>query len=80
VAADNKGNVKAGHGYTRLRINASHRLKAVDGLLTGLHEPEASHLDLLSAFLPAKRIHEAYKDAIQRKYLWHEFGDMNLIL
>jgi S-adenosylmethionine:tRNA ribosyltransferase-isomerase len=35
---------------------------------------------LLSAFLPARRIHEAYKDAIQRKYLWHEFGDMNLIL
>jgi len=52
----------------------------VDGLLTGLHEPEASHLDLLSAFLPARRIQEAYRDAIQRKYLWHEFGDMNLIL
>ena len=80
VAADNKGNVKAGHGYTRLHITASHRLKAVDGLLTGLHEPEASHLDLLNAFLPAGRIHEAYKQAIQRKYLWHEFGDMNLIL
>jgi S-adenosylmethionine:tRNA ribosyltransferase-isomerase len=80
VAADNKGNVKAGHGYTRLHINASHRLKAVDGLLTGLHEPEASHLDLLSAFLPARRINDAYMDAIQRRYLWHEFGDMNLIL
>jgi S-adenosylmethionine:tRNA ribosyltransferase-isomerase len=80
VAAYNKGIVKAGHGYTRLHISASHRLKAVDGLLTGLHEPESSHLDLLSAFLPARRIHEAYKDAIQRKYLWHEFGDMNLIL
>jgi S-adenosylmethionine:tRNA ribosyltransferase-isomerase len=80
VAADNEGIVKGGHGYTRLHITSSHRLKAVDGLLTGLHEPEASHLDLLSAFLPARRIQEAYKDAIQRKYLWHEFGDMNLIL
>jgi S-adenosylmethionine:tRNA ribosyltransferase-isomerase len=80
VAADNKGNVKAGHGYTRLHITASHGLKTVDGLLTGLHEPEASHLDLLTAFLPARLIHEAYKEAIQRKYLWHEFGDMNLIL
>jgi S-adenosylmethionine:tRNA ribosyltransferase-isomerase len=68
VASDNKGNVKAGHGYTRLHINASHRLRAVDGLLTGLHEPEASHLDLLSAFLPARRIHEAYRDAIQPIY------------
>ena len=80
IAADDSGIVKAGHGYTRLHISSSHRLKAVDGLLTGLHEPEASHLDLLSAFLPARRIQEAYKDAIQRKYLWHEFGDMNLIL
>jgi S-adenosylmethionine:tRNA ribosyltransferase-isomerase len=80
VAADDKGILKGGHGYTRLHISSSYRLKAVDGLLTGLHEPEASHLDLLSAFLPARRIQEAYNDAIQRKYLWHEFGDMNLIL
>jgi S-adenosylmethionine:tRNA ribosyltransferase-isomerase len=80
TTTDGKINVKAGHGYTRLHIAANHRLKVVDGLLTGLHEPEASHLDLLTAFLPAERIHEAYKEAIQRKYLWHEFGDMNLIL
>jgi S-adenosylmethionine:tRNA ribosyltransferase-isomerase len=55
-------------------------LKAVDGLLTGLHEPEASHLDLLSAFLSAEKIRAAYEEAIARKYLWHEFGDLNLIL
>jgi S-adenosylmethionine:tRNA ribosyltransferase-isomerase len=79
VAYDN-GNIDAGHGYTRLHINANHKLKTVDGLLTGLHEPEASHLDLLTAFLPADKIHQAYEQAIQRKYLWHEFGDLNLIL
>src|SRR5438309_9235643 len=50
-AVDESGHVRAQHGYTRLRIDNKHRLKAVDGLLTGLHEPEASHLDLLSAFL-----------------------------
>jgi S-adenosylmethionine:tRNA ribosyltransferase-isomerase len=76
----NKGSVKAGHDYTSLHIDANHKVKAVDGLLTGLHEPEASHLDLLTAFLPAERIRQAYDEAIQRKYLWHEFGDMNLIL
>ena len=52
----------------------------VDGLLTGLHEPEASHLDLLSAFLPAEKIQAAYQEAINQRYLWHEFGDLNLIL
>ena len=50
VASDN-GNIDAGHGYTRLHINSNHKLKTVNGLLTGLHEPEASHLDLLMAFL-----------------------------
>jgi S-adenosylmethionine:tRNA-ribosyltransferase-isomerase (queuine synthetase) len=68
------------HGYTRLHITANHKLKAVDGLLTGLHEPEASHLDLLTAFLPSEEIHKAYDQAIRRKYLWHEFGDLSLIL
>ncbi len=77
---DGNGCVPEAHGYTRLKIDNQHRLRAVDGLLTGLHEPEASHLDLLSAFLPAEQIHAAYEEAIQRRYLWHEFGDLNLIL
>ena len=77
---DESGNVQAGHGYTRLHITAKHKLRAVDGLLTGMHEPEASHLDLLTAFLPAQTIQSAYVDAVQRRYLWHEFGDLNLIL
>jgi len=79
-AVGESGRVGAQHGYTRLRIDNEHRLKAVDGLLTGLHEPEASHLDLLSAFLPAEQIRAAYGEAIERRYLWHEFGDLNLIL
>jgi S-adenosylmethionine:tRNA ribosyltransferase-isomerase len=78
--ADGTGKVTAMHGYTRLHITANHKVQAVDGLLTGLHEPEASHLDLLSAFIPAEKIHEAYEEAVKRKYLWHEFGDLNLIL
>src|SRR4029077_21250984 len=75
-AIDESGRVRAQHGYTRLRIDNEHRLKAVDGLLTGLHEPEASHLDLLSAFLPAAQIRAAYEEAVERRYLWHEFGDL----
>lgn len=78
--SNNNGNVNAGHGYTRLHITANHKLKTVDSLLTGFHEPEASHLDLLTAFLTAGRIHKAYDEAIRKGYLWHEFGDVNLIL
>jgi S-adenosylmethionine:tRNA ribosyltransferase-isomerase len=72
--------VRAGHGYTRLHVTADHVLRAVDGLLTGLHEPAASHLDLLTAFLSAERVHQAYEEAVRRGYLWHEFGDLNLIV
>jgi S-adenosylmethionine:tRNA ribosyltransferase-isomerase len=72
--------IVAGHAYTKLRITEDHQLQIVDSLLTGMHEPEASHLDLLTAFLPPVEIREAYEEAVQMQYLWHEFGDLNLIL
>ncbi len=77
---DEAGKVQPRHGYTRLRITENHKLKAVEGLLTGLHEPEASHLDLLTAFLSPEVIREAYQEAVRDRYLWHEFGDLNLII
>lgn len=79
-AVNPAGQVEAGRGYTRLHITSNHVLKTVDGLLTGLHEPEASHLDLLTVFLPAEKIQVAYEEAVRQKYLWHEFGDLNLII
>jgi S-adenosylmethionine:tRNA ribosyltransferase-isomerase len=77
---DHRGIVRAGRGRTRLHIDAGHRLRVVDGLLTGLHEPRASHLDLLSAFVRPDYLSAAYQEALDRGYLWHEFGDMNLIV
>jgi S-adenosylmethionine:tRNA ribosyltransferase-isomerase len=67
-------------GVTRLRIGPGHRLLAVDGLLTGLHEPEASHLDLLAAFIDRPALDRAYASALASGYLWHEFGDVCLLL
>ncbi len=80
TAADFDGVVRPQRGWADLFINRDHQLKAVDGLLTGLHEPEASHLDLLSAFMDPTLLKAAYQDAVARGYLWHEFGDANLIL
>jgi S-adenosylmethionine:tRNA ribosyltransferase-isomerase len=79
-AASMHSRIEPGHNYTRLHINQNHDLSIVNGLITGFHEPEASHLDLLSAFLPAEHIGAAYGEAIRLGYLWHEFGDLNLIL
>jgi S-adenosylmethionine:tRNA ribosyltransferase-isomerase len=74
------GEVRAGAGVTRLRIGPGHRLRAVDGLLTGLHEPEASHLDLLGAFVDPEILGRAYTAALDAGYLWHEFGDVCLVI
>jgi S-adenosylmethionine:tRNA ribosyltransferase-isomerase len=78
--AASDGTVRAGAGVTRLRIGAGHRLQAVDGLLTGLHEPQASHLDLLAAFVDRAGLDRAYASALHEGYLWHEFGDVCLLL
>jgi S-adenosylmethionine:tRNA ribosyltransferase-isomerase len=80
TAATADGRVRPGAGVTRLRIGPGHRLLAVDGLLTGLHEPEASHLDLLAAFVDPAVLERAYDAALDAGYLWHEFGDVCLIV
>ena len=67
-------------GITNLYIGPGHHVKMADGIMTGFHEPEASHLDLLSCFIREEQLLESYRTAIASGYLWHEFGDMNLIL
>lgn len=80
TAVNNIGNVEAQKGITSLYIQKGYTLKAVDGLITGFHEPEASHLELLTAFIDKHLLMRAYREAITAGYLWHEFGDMNLLL
>jgi S-adenosylmethionine:tRNA ribosyltransferase-isomerase len=57
-----------------------HRLLAVDGLITGLHEPRSSHLRMLAAFADPDLLRRCYAAAIDAGYLWHEFGDLHLLL
>ena len=67
-------------GLTNLYIDQHYPLKIADGIITGFHEPKASHLDMLSAFVSEQNLLKAYDQAIGAGYLWHEFGDMNLII
>ena len=55
-------------------------LWTVDGLLTGLHEAESSHLDLLRAVAGEELLARSYAAAVEQGYRWHEFGDSQLIL
>lgn len=55
-------------------------VRVVDGLLTGLHEPEASHLLMLEAVAGREAVERGYEEALAGRYLWHEFGDTHLLL
>jgi S-adenosylmethionine:tRNA ribosyltransferase-isomerase len=80
TAAGDDGRVRAARGWTRLAIGAERRPRVVDALLTGMHEPEASHFDLLRGFLDESLLAQAYRQAIGAGYLWHEFGDAALVI
>ena len=55
-------------------------VRVVDGLLTGWHEPDASHLLMLEAIAGRDLVERSYAEALDHGYLWHEFGDSHLIL
>lgn len=72
--------VRPAAGFTRRFVHPGHPMRVVDGLITGLHDPRASHLALLFALADPKTIRDAYATAVRERYLWHEFGDSHLIL
>jgi S-adenosylmethionine:tRNA ribosyltransferase-isomerase len=74
------GTVAAGEGWTGLVIDPDRGVDVVDGLITGWHEPEASHLQMLAAISGDALLERSYRAALDHGYLWHEFGDSHLIL
>lgn len=79
-AAGPDGVVRARSGWTDLVVTPERGVRVVDGLLTGLHEPEASHLLMLEAVAGRAAIDRGYEEALRGRYLWHEFGDVHLLL
>jgi len=103
TVTDSGGVTHPGAGWTDRVIDARQCLRSIDSLLTGLHEPRATHLAMLGAVagqeeaceacrraVPAARsrlalagfdhLRKAYGEALRERYLWHEFGDLHLIL
>jgi S-adenosylmethionine:tRNA ribosyltransferase-isomerase len=79
-AAGDDGIVDAFDGWTDLVITPERGVRVVDGLLTGWHEPEASHLLMLEAVAGRALLERSYAASLAEGYLWHEFGDVHLIL
>ncbi|GAA2833746.1 S-adenosylmethionine:tRNA ribosyltransferase-isomerase [Kribbella solani] len=78
VAPD--GSVSPSHGWTDLVLRPENPPRVVDGLITGWHAPEASHLLLLESVAGTELVQRAYDAALHENYLWHEFGDSCLLL
>ncbi len=67
-------------GLTDLAIGPAYEAKVVTGILTGWHEPRASHLAILEAIAGRELLERSYEAALEARYLWHEFGDSHLVL
>lgn len=80
TVTDEEGMTHPGEGWTPLVITPTRGVRAVQGLLTGLHEPRASHLAMLEAIAGRAHVSAAYHEALRHEYLWHEFGDLHLLL
>ena len=80
TVTDAEGRTHARDGWTGTVIRPESPVRGIDGLLTGLHEPRASHLLMLTAIAGCDHIRLAYEEALRERYLWHEFGDLHLIL
>jgi S-adenosylmethionine:tRNA ribosyltransferase-isomerase len=87
TVADRRGRTSPGEGWTTLVITPERPLRAVNAMITGLHEPRATHLWMVRQVLaaagskaPTAHLDRAYREARDTGYLWHEFGDSHLIL
>lgn len=80
TVTDTDGTTHPGEGLTRVIITPERGIRSVNALLTGLHEPQATHLFMLEALANAEHLRLTYNEALHEGYLWHEFGDLHLIL
>ena len=80
TVTDDRGVVHPGRGWTERFVTPDDPPTAVDGLVTGWHEPEATHLLMLEAVAGHDIVDRAYRAAVAERYLWHEFGDVHLLL
>lgn len=80
TVTDSDGITHPGEGWTRLVITPQRGMRAANAMLTGFHEPQATHLAMLEALASREHLTLAYREALRERYLWHEFGDLHLLL
>ena len=78
-AAGEDGRVSRAAGWTELVIGPERGVRAIDGIVTGFHDRDSSHLRMLEAIADRELLERAYRAAVGAGYLRHEFGDLLLI-
>ncbi|WP_279579097.1 S-adenosylmethionine:tRNA ribosyltransferase-isomerase [Fodinicola feengrottensis] len=76
---DRTGRLTSANGWTDHVVTPATGVSTVDGILTGWHEPAASHLQMLAAIAGPELLSQSYEEALAAGYLWHEFGDLHLL-
>jgi S-adenosylmethionine:tRNA ribosyltransferase-isomerase len=79
AAASADGAVRPGVAIARGRIGRGARLRIVDAVLTGIHQPGESHFELMKAFANNGRLARIRAAVEERGYAGHEFGDSLLV-
>ncbi len=80
TVTDEKGVTHPGEGWTDVIITPQRGMYTINAMLTGLHEPMATHLAMLETIAGREHLKITYAEALRQGYLWHEFGDLHLIL
>jgi S-adenosylmethionine:tRNA ribosyltransferase-isomerase len=87
TVTDHRRTTSPGEGWTSLVITPDRPLRSVNAMITGFHEPTATHLSMVKQVIaaagslgPSTHLDRAYREARQAGYLWHEFGDSHLII
>jgi S-adenosylmethionine:tRNA ribosyltransferase-isomerase len=79
-AVADDGRLEGRSGWTERVVTPAEPPRMVNGLITGWHDPQASHLLLVEAVAGTELTQRAYEQAVRHGYLWHEFGDSALLL
>src|SRR6266496_2373538 len=80
TVTDSGGVTHPGEGWTDILITPQRGIRAVNGMLTGLHEPLSTHLAMLETLTGRAHLEITYREALKEGYLWHEFGDLHLLV
>lgn len=73
------GRLRSGQKNTEIFIEGDFKFRTVDAMITGLHEPDGSHISMISSFAGSEKLLEAYSIAQNKHLFWHEFGDLAFI-